>query len=137
MRPARALGQFPFVAEQVREEVVAPLRRRRAPNDFQAAADRVTAFARAKFALPAEALLFDAGGFRDWADIPVRIGSTMGFAEGVTAGTERNGLLVIHRHAGESLSDIPCRGNWSRLSIRPFRIHIDQTHVHGDRKSVV
>ncbi len=68
MRTGRALGQFPFVAEQVLEEVVAPLRWRRGPDDFQAAADRVTPFARAKFALPAEALLLDAGGFRLWAD---------------------------------------------------------------------
>src|SRR5437870_10876104 len=67
MRTGRTLRQLPFVAEQVREEVVAPLRRRRGPNDFQAAADRVTAFARAKFALPSEALLLDAGGFRLWA----------------------------------------------------------------------
>ena len=64
MRTGRALGQFPFVAEQVREEVVAPLRRRRGPGDFQAAADRVTAFAGAKAVRPAEALLLDAGRFR-------------------------------------------------------------------------
>src|ERR1700694_5652146 len=93
MRTGRALGQFPFVAEQVREEVVAPLSRRRGPNDFQAAADRVTAFARAKFALPAEALLRDAGGFRLCAD-QFRIASAVGFAEGVTTGNERDGLLV-------------------------------------------
>src|SRR5271157_3254528 len=83
MRTGRALGQFPFVAEQVREEVVAPLRRRRGPNDFQAAADRVIPFARAKFALPAEALLLDAGGFRLWAH-QCHIASAVGFAEGVT-----------------------------------------------------
>src|ERR1700735_5507241 len=54
-----ALGQLPFVAEQVLEEVVAPLRRRRRPNDLDAARDRVIAFARAEFILPAEALLLD------------------------------------------------------------------------------
>src|SRR5271157_5767212 len=133
MRTGRALGQFPFVAEQVREEVVAPLRRRRGPNDFQAAADRVIPFARAEFALPAEALLVDAGRFRYWAN-QRRIASAVGFAKGVTAGNERNGLLVIHRHAGESLSDIPCRGNRIRLSIRSFRIHVDQTHLHGSER---
>ena len=53
----RALRQFPFVAEQVLEEVVAPLRRRRGPGDFRAAADRVIALAAAEAALPAEALL--------------------------------------------------------------------------------
>src|ERR1022692_2750847 len=134
MRTGRALRQFPFVAEQVREEVVAPLRRRLAPNDLQTAADRVIPFARSKFVLPAQALLFDAGGFGFGADILVRIGSAVGFSESVTAGNERNRLLVIHRHAGESLSDIPCRGNRIRLSIRPFRIHIDQTHLHGSER---
>src|SRR5271157_4139575 len=117
MRASWALGQFLIVFEQVLEVVVAPFRRRRGPNNFQAAADRVIPFARAKFVLPAEALLLDAGGFRHWADILVRIRSTMGFAEGVTAGNERNRLLVIHRHARESLSDIPCRGERIRLSI--------------------
>src|SRR5216684_671673 len=133
MRTGRTLRQFPFVAEQVREEVVAPLRRRRGPNDFQAAADRVSAFARAKFALPAETLLFDAGGF--WLRAhECRRASAMCFAERVTAGDERNGLLVIHRHTGESLSDIPCRGYWVRLSIRAFRIHIDQAHLHSSER---
>src|SRR5579863_4718390 len=42
------LGQLPFIAEQVLEEVVAPLRRRAGPGDLQSARDRVTAFAGAK-----------------------------------------------------------------------------------------
>src|SRR5258707_13615274 len=83
MRTGRALGQFPFVAEQVPEEVVAPLRWRRRPDDFQAAADRVAPFTRAKFAIPAEALLLDAGGFRLWAH-QRHIAIAMGFADGVT-----------------------------------------------------
>src|SRR5579859_2411738 len=82
IRASRALGQFPIVFEQILEEIVAPLGRRGGPNNFQAAADRVIAAARAKFALPAEPLLLEAGGFRHWADILVRIGSSMGFAEG-------------------------------------------------------
>src|SRR5437016_13346490 len=80
MRPGRALGQFPFVTEQVGEEVVAPLRRRRGPNDFQAAADRVIPFARSKLALPAQALLLDTGGFRLGAHIG-RIAGSVRFAE--------------------------------------------------------
>src|ERR1700730_10350274 len=85
MRPGRALGQFPFVAEQVREEVVAPLRRRRGPNDFQAAADCVATLARAKLALPTETLLLDAGGFRLCAD-ECRFASTVGLAKGMPSG---------------------------------------------------
>src|ERR1039458_1306806 len=63
MRSGRALGQFPFVAEQVREEVVAPLRRRRGPSNFQSAADGVGTATLAKFILPSEALLLNAGAF--------------------------------------------------------------------------
>ena len=60
----RALGQFPFVAEQVREEAVVPLGRRRGPDDFEAAGDRVVPFAGSEFILPAEPLLLDAPRLR-------------------------------------------------------------------------
>src|SRR6202795_3227725 len=63
MRTGRALRQFPIVAEQDREEVIAPLRRRRGPNDFQAAADSVTTTTFAKFILPSETLLLDVSTF--------------------------------------------------------------------------
>src|SRR5580693_6938582 len=63
VRTGRALRQLPFVAEQVPEEVVAPLRRRAGPGNLQAAGDRVATFAGAKAAAPAKALLLDAGSF--------------------------------------------------------------------------
>src|SRR5258708_40300939 len=122
MRARRALGQFPFVAEQVGEEAVAPLRRRRGPNAFQAAADRVAAFARSKFALPAEALLLDAGRFRLCA-YQFRIAGAVGFAEGVTAGDESNCFFVVHSHAPTRLPAIPFSGNRVPLSLLPFPVH--------------
>jgi hypothetical protein len=64
VRTGWALRKFPFVAEKVPEEVVAPLRWRLSPGHFQAAGDCIIAFARAKFALPAETLFLDGGGFR-------------------------------------------------------------------------
>src|SRR5580700_8205647 len=63
MCTGRALRQFPFVAEQVGEEVVAPLRRRGGPNHFQSAADSVTTVTFAKFIFPSEALILDVGAF--------------------------------------------------------------------------
>src|SRR5208337_3706458 len=36
--------------------------------------------------------------------------------------------------AGESLPNVPCGSDWIRLSVRPFRIHIDQTHLHGSER---
>src|ERR1019366_1926292 len=131
---AGTLREFPFMAEQVVEVVVVPLQRVGGPCAFQPAADRVDAFAAAKGVLPAEALLFDAGSLRFGADILALLGSAMGFAERVSAGDEGHRLLVIHRHAAERLSDIPCRSDRIRLSIGPFRIHVDQAHLNSGER---
>src|SRR5271157_1436207 len=87
LRAGRALCQFPFVAEQVPQEVVAPLRGRGGPDDFQAAGDGVAAFARAIAALPAQALLLKTSGFRLRSHLGRRAGA-VGLAEGVAAGNE-------------------------------------------------
>src|ERR1700688_3928253 len=117
MCAGRTLRQLPFVAEQVREEVVAPLRRRRGPDDFQAAADRVTTMTFAKFILPSQALIFDVGTLWFIAHILSGNASAVRFAEGVTAGNECNRFLVVHRHALESLPNVSRRSDWIRLSI--------------------
>ena len=134
--PAGLFVELPLIAEQVFEVVVAPLHRGGGPCALQAAGDRVGAVAAAEGVLPAEALLLDGGALGFGADIFAGIGSAVGFAEGVPAGNERNGLLVIHRHAGERLPDIPCRGEWIRLSIGPFRIHVNQAHLNGGERIV-
>ncbi len=48
----------------------------------------------------------------------------MGFAEGVTAGDERNRLFVVHRHAGEDLTDIPGRRDRIRVALRVLEVSI-------------
>src|SRR5215472_14891994 len=103
------LGQFPFVVEQVFEEVVAPLGRRGGPDDFQAAADCVTALAGPECAPPAEALLFDIRGLWLGSDVLRRHSSAVGFAEGVAAGNQGDRFFVVHRHASEGLSNISRR----------------------------
>src|SRR5437764_14096552 len=55
----------------------------------------------------------------------------MGLAEGVAAGNERDGLLVVHRHSEERLADVLGRGDWVRLAVRPFRIDVDEAHLPG------
>src|SRR5256885_14651851 len=123
----KTLRQFPFVAEQVLEEVVAPLRGPGGPRDLQAAGDRVTPFARADAALPAEALLLDAGRFGLRSHMGLSAGA-MGFAEGVAAGDERNRLFVIHRHASERLADITGRRDRIRIAVRALRVDVNQPH---------
>src|SRR5271165_6862895 len=58
----------------------------------------------------------------------------MGLAERVSAGDESHRLLVIHRHAGERLTDVLDCGGWIRLAIRPFRIHVNQAHLDGGER---
>src|SRR5512143_1828725 len=106
MSAGRAPGQFPFIAEQIPEEVVAPLRGRGGPGDFQAAADRVAAFAGAKAALPAQALFLDAGSFGLRSYI-FRITSAVGLAKGMSACDEGNRFFVVHRHASKGFADVP------------------------------
>ena len=106
MRAGWTLREFPLIAEQVFEVVVVPLRRRRGPGDLQAAADRVSPAAGAKGVLPAEALLFEAGGLGLGTDILDRIASAVGLAERVPPAIS----------ATVSSSFIAMRANVSRMS---------------------
>src|ERR1700751_3341848 len=101
-----ALGQFPVVAEQVGKEVVAPLRRRLGPDDFQAAADGVSPKTFTKFILPPHALVLNVGSFWFGAHVVSRNGGTVGLAEGMTAGNQCNCFFVVHGHALESFANI-------------------------------
>ena len=126
----RALGQLPFVFEQVLEEQVAPLGRRLGPGDFRAAGDGVGAEAGAMLALPAEALILERPAFRVRAH-QRRIAGAVGLAEGMAAGNQGDGFFVVHRHAEERFADILGRRERVRVAVRPFRIDVDEAHLHG------
>src|SRR5262245_66490959 len=55
----------------------------------------------------------------------------MGLADRVAADDERKGFLVIHRHAGERLTNVVRGEGRVRVAARPLRIHIDQAHALG------
>ena len=55
----------------------------------------------------------------------------MAFAESVTAGDQRHGLFIIHRHAGKGLADIAAGSDRVGIAVRAFRIDVDQAHLHG------
>jgi len=59
------------------------------------------------------------------------LAGTMGLAESVTAGDQRHGLFVVHRHAAERLANVVCRGQRVGVSVWALSIHIDETHLHG------
>ena len=131
---ARALGFHPIE----REQIVEILRRKRnrvgRPGAFQTAGDGVVALARAALVLPAETLLLytGSGGRR-----PHALGGIVGsmrLAESMPAGDERDGLLVVHRHAAEGLADILRGRERIRVAVRPLGIHVDQAHLRGTER---
>ena len=88
------------------------------------AKDAEVAIAAAKAALPAKALLFQTGTLWFGTDVLVRIGSTMGFTERMTAGNQCNRFLVIHRHAGEGLANIAGRSHRVRIAVWTLWVNI-------------
>ncbi len=60
-----------------------------------------------------------------------RIARTVGLAEAVAAGNQRDGLLVVHRHAEERFADVLGRRDRIRIAIGAFRIDVDEAHLYG------
>src|SRR5271155_3740356 len=99
VRASGALCEFPLVAEQVGEEVVAPLGRRGCPGNIEAAADGVRAMTFTKFILPTESLVLDLGRFWFGTDVVSGNACAVSFAKRMTAGNQRDRFFVVHRHA--------------------------------------
>ena len=53
----------------------------------------------------------------------------MCLAEGVTTRDQRNGLLVVHRHATEGLADVLRGRQRIRITVWTLGIHVDQAHL--------
>src|SRR6059058_5847384 len=88
-------------------------------------------FAAAVLVLPAEVLLLDGGALGFRTDVLNRRRSTMGLADRVAAHDERNRLLVVHGHAAKGLADVPGGSHRIGVARGPFRIHVDEAHLHG------
>ncbi len=126
----RALLELPFEAEQVLEEVVAPLRGRRGPGDLETAADGVAALARAVAAPPAQALGLEWRCLRFRADVR-RGARSVRLAERMPTGDQRDRLLVVHRHAPERVADVLRGRERVRVAVGALRIDVDEAHLDG------
>ena len=49
----------------------------------------------------------------------------------MASGGQRNGLFVVHSHAGKCFADVPARGDRIRFPIGAFRVDVDQAHLYG------
>ena len=130
----RAFGQLPVVVQQVVQVVAVPLHRVGGPGPLDAAGDGVAALAGAEGVAPAQALLLDARGFRLSAEMAFRR-CAMALAEGVPASHQRDGLLIVHRHPREGLADVTGGRDGVGGAVRPLRVDVDQTHLHGAQRS--
>src|SRR5262249_20574790 len=118
----RARRQPIIVLVEIIEEPVVPLRRFGGPRALEPARDRVAAVAAAKPVLPAETLLLQTGALRFGTDVLGGGGSTVGLADRVATDDERNCLLVVHRHAGERLSNVLRRKGRVWVPARALRV---------------
>jgi hypothetical protein len=58
----------------------------------------------------------------------------MALAEGMAAGHQGNGLLVVHAHAAKGHADIAAGGEHIRHTVRAFRVDVNQAHLHGGQR---
>ena len=53
----------------------------------------------------------------------------MGFSEGMAAGDQGQGLLVVHGHAPKGFANIFSGGERIGITVRTFRIYVDEAHL--------
>ncbi len=136
LRAGGRLHQLVVIVEQQAEIVLAPFGRGVDPRAFDAAGHGVLADAAALLAAdPAEALRGEIAARRGLRRAVDGVAVAVRLAEGVAAGGERDGLLVVHRHA---LRRSPsCRAPTASgvgVAARAFGIDVDQAHLdRGER----
>ena len=59
---------------------------------------------------------------------------TVRLAEGVTAGDQRHGFLVVHGHAAEGLADVLRCQQRIGVAVGAFGVHVDKAHLHGGKR---
>ena len=105
------------------------------PGALEAAGDRVGALAGVAGVGPAEALLLQARGCGFGTHASVGLARAVRLAEGVAAGDQRDGLLVVHGHAAEGLANVPRGGERVGRAVRALRIHVDEAHLNGCQRT--
>ena len=100
------------------------------PGALQAAGHRVAGVPLATLVLPAEPLVLDPGGGGLGPEAAGGRVRAVRLAEGVTAGDERDGLLIVHRHAAERFADVLRGSQRIGIAVGPLGVHVDQAHLH-------
>ena len=84
---------------------------------------------------PAEPLVGEAGRL-GLGPVELRLGRAVHLAEGVATDDQRDGLLVVHRHAAERLADVLGRLLRVRDPVGALGVDVDQAHLDGGQRVV-
>src|SRR3712207_8469562 len=49
--------------------------------------------------------------------------------------SERDGLLIVHRHATEGLADVPRGAQRVRFAVGAFGVDVDEAQLHGAERA--
>ena len=105
----------------------------RGPCAFEARGDGVATDATGLVIHPAQALLLDVRTLRLGAEVR-GTAVAVGLADGVAAGGERDGLFIIHRHAGERGSHVVRRAQRVGLAVDALGVDVDEAHLHRGQR---
>ena len=78
---------------------------------------------------PAQTLILDGGAFRFGSE-QCGIAVAVTLTHGMASRSQRDGLLVVHRHAGKGLTHVLSCSERIGLAIHTFRVYIYQAHHH-------
>src|SRR5581483_2602806 len=130
-RARRTLCLYPVEGKQVVEVLRRPRNRIHRPGALESAGHRVACLATSALVFPAQSLLLGAGRRGLGAHTLGWIMGAMRLAERVSAGDERNGLLVVHGHATEGLTDVLRSRERIRIAVGTRGIDVNQAHLHS------
>jgi hypothetical protein len=133
MAPAAVVICFPLVLEQHLEVAHVPLRGVGFPGAFKTAGGGVAALAAAVLLIqpkPISSIGAPSGSGPTSSAGP----RAVHLAEGVAAGHQGHGLVVVHGHAGEGLAHVACPRHRVGVAVRALRVHVDQAHLHGGQR---
>ena len=126
-----ALGQFPLITEKVPEKIITPFCWCGSPGTFKTTCDRIACISCTISIFPAQPLLFNTCccGFTSY--ICGRISGPVCFTECMSASNQCDCFLIIHGHPGKCFADITGGCQRIRITIRSFRIYINQSHLNS------
>ena len=129
MCSCRAFYKFPLIFEQNPEITHIPFCGLWFPGTFNTASDCILSLTCSHVILPAKSHLLDGCSLGFRAYMGCRTG-TVAFTESMASCDKCYCLFIIHSHPGKCFPYINTGFYRIRITVRAFRVHINQTHLY-------